>query len=199
MSNRVAVGLRAFILFALLGSSALAQNTVSVQTQTVVEAASSVPIASVWGNRDTSASISPEPDTPAPALTRVFINNVCTSSSGTGCETISSGQVSTANTYSGSQVYTFVWEIGYGTGEIATQGGTQIASAYLESKSGVCQSGSNYTINCPTGSSIVGWRYVWDNGYYLNQGFGEHFAAQDTSSVSPYSTYSASLTIQYNQ
>jgi hypothetical protein len=187
MSNALSLKVPALILFALSGSSAFAQNGVAVKTQTVVEAASSVSIASVWPDKYESAPVSPEPDTPAPPLTRIFINNVCTSASGSGCETI----------YRGSQVYTFVWEIGYGSGEIATQGGTQIVSAYLESKIGVCQSGSNYTINCPVGSSIVGWRYVWDSGYYLNQGFGEHFAAQDMSSVSPYNTYNAGLTIQY--
>lgn len=141
------------------------------------------------------------PLSPAPALTSIFVNNVCTSAQENigDCETIASGQLSTKTTYTGSDVYTFVWEIGYGTGEIASQGGIQLSKDKLKSTKGICKNGNEYTIDCLPGNTIVGWRYVWDVGYWLSRGSGQNFTAQDTSQNPPIRTYSTSLTIKYRK
>ena len=176
------------------------QSNLDRKVERQVMAASAVPISKSSSNDSTeTASVTAAPMTSAPPLTRIFVNNVCTDSAGDNCETIGSGQYLTADTYSGSNVYVFVWEIGYGNGETATQGGATIASAYLIGKVGVCQSGSYYTINCPSGSTLVGWRYEWNAGYYLDLGYGEQFTAQDTSNVSPFNTLTTSIGIQYTR
>jgi len=188
--------------FASFGSAnGVAQNvTPKVFTHIHSTQVDNVPFSSLPKSESDEAepSVAPTPDSPAPALTRVFINNVCVDAAGTTCETITSGEVQTANVYHGSAAYVFVWEIGYGTGEIATQGGNVYANAEMVGKVPVCQSGSNYTTNCPNGSTVVGFRYEWDAGYYLNLGYGIKFTAQDTSEVLPYNTYSAQLNIQYS-
>jgi hypothetical protein len=143
----------------------------------------------------TSSSITP--NALAPPLSQIFVNNVC--SPNVGCETILGGQTRTALIHSGSYVYVYVWEIGYGSGESAAMSGSNLGSQYLVSKDAVCQSGSSYTTSCPNGSTIVGWRYVWNVIYYITPPFnGPVFTAKDTSSVSPYNTLSTfPLTIQH--
>ena len=142
--------------------------------------------------------INPQPDASAPPLTKLYIQSVCTSSAGTGCETISSGQVSTAVTYTGSSVYVYEWEIGYGSGMIATQGGEQLNPNYLTQKLPLCAVSGGYSTNCKTPFTVVGYRYVWNVGNLLNHGFAENFVSQDNSVIYPYNTLAATLTIVYN-
>ncbi len=124
-----------------------------------------------------------QPNSSAPSLTQVFVANVC--SDKVGCETISRGQFSTSLVHGGSNIDIYVWEIGYGNGEIATQGGASVDNQYKIDYRGVCSaSGGGYTVNCPSGTTYIGWRYVWNVAYYLNLNYGYRFAAQDTSSVS---------------
>lgn len=185
-----------FVGVCLIAAPAKAQNAL---TQVVVEATTSIAMKDVQSSQGSAATsaLMPVANVAAPGLTRIFISNVCTVSTGSGCESISSGQTSTANTYSGPNVYTFVWEIGYGSGQIAHQGGAQIANTYLVGKVPVCISGSQYTTSCPAGSTISGYRYEWNNGYYLNQSSAQNFAAQDTSQNSPYNTLSTGINIKY--
>lgn len=162
------------------------------------EPASSVLTANVAGGKSiqSNAVLGFSPDRPAPPLSSIFINNVC---SPTACESDSSGQLSTSNTYTGSNVYVYVWEIGYGSGEIATQGGTTVSNAYLVAKQAVCQSGSSYVTPCPNGSTVAGWRYEWNVGYHLSNNYAKNFTAQGTSLNSPFNTISTSMQIQYTK
>lgn len=195
-----AVSLPTVVVLSLFSQTGIAQtNSKTIRkVDTQVVAADTIPF-SALPKGALSEVVQPQPDAPAPALTRVFINNVCTGSGGTGCETITSGETLTANTYSNSDAYVFVWEIGYGTGESATQGGISMSSTYLVGKLGVCISGSSYTTSCAVGSTIVGYRYEWNAGYYLGLGYGNVFQATDTSAETPYNTYSAGIDIQYVQ
>lgn len=169
-------------------SPSSAQAPLAPQLEATPDASAFVPA------KPTDTPMLVHPDGPAPPLTQIFVNNVCNA---TTCETISSGQPSTVNTYTGASVYVYVWEIGYGNGELATQGGSTIASAYLIGKVPVCAA-AGYTITCPAGSSVVGFRYEWNAGHYLSLGYGTFFAAQDTSSVSPFNTLSTGITIKYS-
>ena len=181
--------------------SGIPQEKQTPKVEVQVSPADSIPVASTpktSGPETTTTDVvggGVQPDGPAPPLTKVFINNVC---SPTACETINVNELQTVNTYSGSNVYVYVWEIGYGNGEIATQGGATIANTYLVGKTSVCQSGSNYVTPCANGQTVIGWRYEWNVGYYLNLNYAENFNAQDTSEVLPYNTYSAHIQINYS-
>jgi hypothetical protein len=178
------------------GAAAAATPTVHVvpNTTKAVSIATAKSLAEAQGHEPAANVI--RPDSPAPPLTSLFVLNVCSS---TACETIGSNQASTADTYSGPYVYTVVWEIGYGYGEIATQGGIQLASNVLVEVDPVCVNGGYYTVSCPVGSLTVGFRYIWDVGYWLYQGYGPRFTAADTSEVLPINHYSTALTINYLQ
>ena len=132
---------------------------------------------------------------PAPGVTFLQVVNVCSTQ---GCDTISSGQLATQITHKGPQVYAYVWEIGYGRGEIAKQGGALLTSGQQIAYNPVCLFSGSYTINCPSGYTIVGFRYVWNVGYYLSQGYAQNFTAQDTSLNSPFNTLSTALQIKYS-
>ncbi len=140
-------------------------------------------------------SLTIKPNASAPALSSIFISEIC---SDTVCEDISSGQAETNTVFTGSNIYIAVWEIGYGSEEIATQGGTTVASKYLLSNQLVCLYGTTYYAGCPQGGTAVGNYYEWNVGYYLSNYYGQNFTAKDTSIVSPYNTLSTSIFIQYS-
>lgn len=84
------------------------QGTEFRKPDTHVAAAESVPFSALPRATDAlrdDPGPQVHPDGPAPPLTRIFVNNVC---SPTSCETIASGQTITANTYTGSDVYVYV-------------------------------------------------------------------------------------------
>jgi len=183
-------------------SSAAPSNSQSYDRQTVIEngATATIPaslfdkIQSMQGKGQASAS--PTGKAPAPGLTFLQVLNVCSTQ---GCDTISNGQFATNITHKGSQVYAYVWEIGYGRGEIAKQGGALLTSAQQVAFNPVCLVGGSYTINCPSGYTVVGFRYVWNVGYWLSNGYAQSFTAQDTSINYPYNTLSTFLTIKYSK
>jgi Domain of unknown function (DUF4879) len=115
----------AIVTSGFAASPSSAQAPLAPQLEATPDASAFVPA------KPTDTPMLVHPDGPAPPLTQIFVNNVCNA---TTCETISSGQPSTVNTYTGASVYVYVWEIGYGNGELATQGGSTIASAYLIGK-----------------------------------------------------------------
>jgi len=109
------------------------------------------------------------------------------------------GQTTTSLVHGGSFIDVTVYEIGYGTGETATQGSDSLGSSYLVSKTGLCETFVKLKPvygACSVGQTIVGWAYVWNVAYYVENNFGDLFAAADTSGVSPFNTYNTSLTIQ---
>jgi hypothetical protein len=183
--------------------SGFAQNKQTRKTEVFVGGASDfLPLAKTEGTVDSNETrdiTNPPPDSSVPPLTKLYIQNVCTSSAGTGCETISSGQVSTAVTYSGSSIYVYEWEIGFGIGISAMQGGVQLNPNYLTQKLPVCAVSGGYSINCNTPFMVVGYRYVWNVGYSLNQDFGQNFVSQDTSEALPRNTLAATLMIRYTE
>ncbi len=74
-------------------------------------------------------SLSPDavtPDSPAPGLTQLFIYNVC--SDAAGCETIANNQYQTQLTHGGSNIDVYVWEIGFGYGEVTKQGSVPLSN-----------------------------------------------------------------------
>lgn len=137
-----------------------------------------------------------QPDSPAPALSEIAIIDVCEPQ---GCEQIGSSSTSTANVFTGTDVQPIVLEVGYGTGEIATQAGTQLPSADLLAKVSVCQSGNELTTSCPAGSLVVGFLYDWEVGTLLSEGFGGNFTANDTSATVPINTLRVGINIQYQR
>lgn len=188
---------RVFSLLAVvLSFSGLAYS----QSENLVPAASAIPADSTAKEIFIKAqNFAVHPEGRAPALTRMYIQNVCVDAAGTSCETISSSQALTTNVYHSTNAYVFIWEIGYGQGEKATQGGITMDDAYLSAKTDVCLSGQYYVTPCPGGGTVVGSRYVWNSGHYLYIGYGTLFAAQDTSLVSPYNAFNVSLNIQYTK
>ncbi len=184
---------------AILGCFAIhaghAQQPHKRLTEVHVEGATAVPVDAVSGPLSSAKGTAvASPNDAAPALSRMFINNVCST---TACETISSGQLATSATYTGSSVYVYVWEIGYGSGETASQGGFPLSNSYLVGEQSVCQSGNYYTTPCPTGATVLGWRYEWNIGPFLSNGDAENFAAQDTSVNPPHNTLYTNLQINY--
>lgn len=143
------------------------------------------------------ATIEPDTITPfssAPPLT-AFYNVVCSALVG-GCEQVANGGT-TAYKHGGSYIYVYIWEIGYGVGEIASQGGNSLTSAYLLGKYPICTSSTGYTTTCPAGSLVVGFQYAWNVTHYVEGNYGGLFAAQDTSINSPFNTIRSSFTIQH--
>lgn len=183
--------------YGLFGQSGFAQEKYTPKTEVHTEASNTLPIAFLTTGESATSDVAGggvHPDAPAPPLTQLVITNVCSTAT---CENISVGQTATAVTYTGTTVDVFVWEIGYGNGEIATQGGFQLTSSYLVAKQAVCQSGNQYVTPCANGQTVAGWRYEWSVGSLLNQNYGENFTAADTSEVSPYNHLSVGLTIRY--
>ena len=138
------------------------------------------------------------PDSSAPPLTKVYVYQVCSTSA--GCEYIASGQTETDLVHGGTDIYVTVYEIGYGTGETATQGGNLLGSSYLVSWTSLCETLVKLKVvygPCSVGQTVVGFAYEWNVAYYIENNFGDLFAASDTSEVYPYNTYSTSLTIQH--
>jgi Domain of unknown function (DUF4879) len=134
------------------------------------------------------------PDSPAPPLTQ-FIDQVCSATA--GCETLPAGALSTTLVHGGSYIDVYIWELGYGVGETASQGGNALTSAYLVAKSGFCpSSGGGYTTSC-LGQTYVGYVYEWNVTHYVEGNYGNLFAAQDTSINSPFNTIRTSFTIKH--
>lgn len=141
-------------------------------------------------------SVHATPNGTAPALSAVFVANVCSATA--ACEQISSGQLLSSLTHGGSYIDVYVWEIGYGVGETAKQGGVQLSNSYLVDYRPVCNAaGGGYTVNCPNGSTIVGYRYVWNVAFYVETYGSNPFTAQDPSSVPPYNSCNTTLTIKH--
>ena len=188
--------MRKFSLFLAVTLAACSSGVGIAQTSPTRKAETS-PSQSPTSVRKPNAatSIRVSPDGSAPPLTNVFVGNVCSQTA--GCENISSGQTETSLIHGGTYIDVYVWEVGYVDGETAKQGGNILGSTYLVGKYAFCESGGYYTTSCPVGSTYVGWLYEWDVAYYVENNFGELFAAQDTSAVYPYNTYSTSLIIQY--
>lgn len=132
----------------------------------------------------------------APPLTNLFVAHVC--SDNAGCEAFSTNQFSTSLTHGGANIEVYVWEIGYGNTQVATQGGTTVSSQYKVDYRGVCAaSGGGYTVNCASGATYIGWRYVWNVAYYLNNNYGSYFGASNTSANAPFNTYSTLINIHH--
>jgi hypothetical protein len=136
-----------------------------------------------------------QPDSPAPPLTEMAIIDVCEGA--TNCEAISSGSVSTADVFGGTDVQPIVLEIGDGDNQIASQGGSQLPSSDLLASAGVCEVGGELTTDCPAGTAFIGFLFDWEVGTLLSEGFGENFAAQATSINVPINTLSVGIEIQY--
>jgi hypothetical protein len=156
------------------------------QTQTISEPPHQLDVQ----NLDPSAL----PPGPAPPLTQ-FYNEVC-STLLNGCEFVSNGGT-TPSKHGGTYILVYIWEIGYGVGEIASQGGNALTSAYLISKLPICISGTSYVTTCGNGQTVVGYQYGWNVTHYVEGNYGNLFAAQDTSINSPFNTIRTSFTIQH--
>jgi hypothetical protein len=119
----------------------------------------------------------------AQALSGMWVNNVCSAQA--GCETLSQNQYQTALRHGGSWVEVYVWEIGFGNSHVSRQGGNQLTNQYLVAQNLVCRSGNTYTINCTPGQAGVGWRYVWNVAFYLNNNYGTLFTSTNRTGMNP--------------
>jgi hypothetical protein len=128
-----------------------------------------------------------KPDAPAPGLSS-FILQVCSATA--GCETVSVNNLQTTLTHGGSYIDAYVWEVGYGSGEVATMSGNQLSSSYLVAKTPFCQQGNQYVIPCPNGYTVAGFQYEWNVTTYVETYSSPNFVASDTSINSPYNQVS---------
>lgn len=101
--------LASLIYFCNIGAS----QQVQVRHAEVSRIDASAITANAAVSRGTQNTARLSPDSPAPALSRLFINNVC--SDGAGCETITSNELQTSLVHSGANIDVYVWKLGMGT------------------------------------------------------------------------------------
>lgn len=107
-------------------------------------------------------------------------------SSNVGWETIASYQTTTLSDHGGSQLYAYVWQVGYGNINTASINGI---SKTPEQSQYRC--GSDLHI-CTTGETVTGWVYL----YNLSGQENGTFSVSANSVASPFGYWSDSVYIQ---
>lgn len=107
-------------------------------------------------------------------------------SSNVGWETIQSYQTTTLNDHGGSQLYAYVWQVGYGN-----IGSASINGISKTAEQSQYRCGSDLHI-CATGETVTGWVYL----YNLSGQQSGTFTVSANSIASPYGYWSDSIYIQ---
>jgi hypothetical protein len=103
-----------------------------------------------------------------------------------GWETIASYQTTTLNDHGGSQVYAYVWQVGYGN--IGTASFNGISKTPEQSQ---YRCGTDLHI-CATGETVTGWVYL----YNLSGQESGTFSVSANSVASPFGYWSDSVYIK---
>ena len=123
------------------------------------------------------------PRSPAKGITYFEIGQV--GSSSVGWETISQHQSSTNSNHGGQELYTYVWQVGYGNVNRATMNGVSKTPLVSEPR---CGSNLN---KCRPGDIATGYRYLF---YFSGQESGK-FTVSANSIASPFGYWSDSIYI----